>query len=72
MGFMRGIGMPELLIILFIVLLVFGSTRLPKLAGSMGKAMKEFRKGVGAEDSTASNGHKRSRSKSSKTPSSKA
>lgn len=64
MGFLRGIGMPELLIILFIVLLVFGSTRLPKLAGSMGKAMKEFRKGVGSEDQASRNGHKRTRSKS--------
>ena len=44
MGFVRGIGLPELLIILTIVLLLFGSTRLPRLASSMGKAIKEFRK----------------------------
>tara|TARA_Y100000590_G_scaffold470707_1_gene668085 strand:+ start:16693 stop:16887 length:195 start_codon:yes stop_codon:yes gene_type:complete len=47
MNFIRGIGLPELLIVLFIVLLIFGSTRLPKLANSMGKAIKEFRKGAG-------------------------
>jgi sec-independent protein translocase protein TatA len=45
MGLFRGgVGGPELILILFIVLLLFGSTRLPKLAGSMGKAIKEFRK----------------------------
>lgn len=39
-------GTTELLILLFIVLLVFGSTKLPKLARSMGEASKEFKKGV--------------------------
>jgi sec-independent protein translocase protein TatA len=34
----------ELLVILFIVLLLFGAKRLPDLAGSMGKSMREFRK----------------------------
>lgn len=69
MGFLRGVGMPELLIILFIVLLIFGSTRLPKLANSMGKAMKEFRKGTGTDDPAVRDGSKRTRSK---TPSSRA
>jgi sec-independent protein translocase protein TatA len=34
----------ELLVILFIVLLLFGAKKLPDLAGSMGKSMREFRK----------------------------
>lgn len=34
----------QLLIILFIVLLLFGSKKLPDLAGSVGKSIKEFRK----------------------------
>ncbi len=42
--FRGGVGGPELIVILFIILLLFGSTRLPKLAGSMGKAIKEFKK----------------------------
>jgi sec-independent protein translocase protein TatA len=39
-------GVPELLIVLAVVLLLFGSTRLPKLARSLGQASKEFKKGV--------------------------
>ncbi len=46
------VGPTELLIVLAIVLLLFGSTKLPKLARSMGEASKEFKKGVtdGAPD----------------------
>jgi sec-independent protein translocase protein TatA len=44
------LGVPELLIVLAVVLLLFGSTRLPKLAKSLGQASKEFKKGVDGED----------------------
>ena len=37
-----GLGPPELLIILAIVLLIFGGSKLPKLARSLGEAKKEF------------------------------
>jgi sec-independent protein translocase protein TatA len=49
---MGSIGAPELLIILAVLLLVFGSSQLPKLARSLGQASKEFKKGVndGARD----------------------
>lgn len=40
------LGPTELLVILVIVLLLFGSTRLPKLARSLGQASKEFKQGV--------------------------
>jgi sec-independent protein translocase protein TatA len=39
------LGATELIIILAVVLLLFGSTRLPKLAKSLGQAGKEFKKG---------------------------
>lgn len=39
-----GIGAPELIIVLIIVLLLFGAKKLPDLANSMGKSIKEFRK----------------------------
>jgi sec-independent protein translocase protein TatA len=55
---MFGLGYQELLIILLIVLILFGASRLPELARSLGSSVKEFKKGVAdakAEDvSTAS------------------
>ena len=43
----------EILVVLFVVLLLFGSTRLPQLARGMGKSINEFKKGIsdsGKED----------------------
>ena len=40
------LGTPELLIVLVVVLLLFGGSRLPKLARSLGQAQKEFKDGV--------------------------
>ena len=51
-----GLGAPEILIILAVVLLLFGSTRLPALARSLGQASSEFKAGVrdkGTESSDA-------------------
>ena len=39
-----GLGMPELLIILFVILLLFGSKKLPELAKGFGKAVGEFKR----------------------------
>lgn len=47
---MGGIGAPELIIFLLVILLLFGSTKLPKLAKSLGEAQKEFKKGVAEAD----------------------
>jgi sec-independent protein translocase protein TatA len=38
------LGLPELLIIAFIVILIFGVGRLPEVGGAVGKSIKEFRK----------------------------
>ena len=40
------LGFPEILIIMVIVLLLFGAKRIPEIAGSMGKGIKEFKKNI--------------------------
>jgi sec-independent protein translocase protein TatA len=44
------VGITELVIILAIVLLLFGSKKLPELADGMGKAIRNFKKGIGSDD----------------------
>ncbi|HDR05010.1 MAG TPA: twin-arginine translocase TatA/TatE family subunit [Candidatus Marinimicrobia bacterium] len=38
------LGLPELLIIFFVILLLFGAKRLPELAAGLGKGLREFKK----------------------------
>lgn len=40
------IGMPEVYILLFVILLLFGSTKLPGLMRSLGQSVTEFKKGM--------------------------
>ncbi len=49
---MGGVGLPELIIVLAVVMLLFGSTRLPKLARSLGQASKEFKQGLNDDSPT--------------------
>ena len=51
-------GMPELLLILFILLLLFGAGKLPEIARSMGQSIKEFKKSM-SKDDTPQNSEKR-------------
>ena len=40
------IGLPEILIILLIVLILFGAKRIPEVAGSLGKGINEFKRNM--------------------------
>jgi sec-independent protein translocase protein TatA len=40
------LGMPEILLIMVIVLLVFGAKRLPEIGSSMGKGIREFKRSM--------------------------
>lgn len=57
MPFVRGIGVPELIIILVIVMIIFGVGRLTEIGGALGRSIREFRRTaeggeeIGASDS---------------------
>ncbi len=50
---MFGIGMPELLIILVIILIIFGVGKLPEIGSALGKGIKNFKKSVNENNEIA-------------------
>jgi sec-independent protein translocase protein TatA len=60
-----GISWPQLLIILVLVLLIFGTKRIRNIGSDLGGAIREFRKGVGDNDGD-SDGDDKSKEESSK------
>jgi sec-independent protein translocase protein TatA len=48
---MFGLGLQELLVILVIALVIFGPTKLPQIGSGLGKAIRDFKKGVSGDDS---------------------
>ncbi len=47
---MFGLGLPELLIVLLVVLVVFGAGKLPEIGIGLGKAMRGFKRGMAEPD----------------------
>jgi sec-independent protein translocase protein TatA len=57
---MLGLGWQELLIVLAIAMLLFGGTRIPSIARSLGKSITEFKKGVQGIDEEPAASEKKS------------
>ncbi len=62
------IGPIQLLIILLIVLLIFGTKRIRSLGSDLGGAIKEFRKGMGEDGSSNQSGDEQTKPSSKETP----
>lgn len=53
-----GMGAPELIVILIVVLVIFGPKNLPKLGSALGKTVKNVREGMEGEDDKKGEGEK--------------
>ncbi len=47
---MFGLGVPELMVILVIALVIFGPSKLPQIGSGLGKAIRDFKKGVSGDE----------------------
>lgn len=53
---MLGVGIPELLVILVIVLMIYGVGKLPEIGHGLGKAIKGFKRGVSESEEVENSG----------------
>lgn len=49
---MFGLGFPEIILILVIVILIFGTSRIPELGRGLGEGIRNFKKSVRSDDDT--------------------
>ena len=54
--FLGGLGMPEMILILLIVILLFGAKKIPELARGLGRGIREFKD---AKDGKSTDGEKK-------------
>ena len=47
---MFGIGMPELLVILVIVMIIFGANKLPQIGSGLANGIRNFKKGINEKE----------------------
>ncbi|MCF8095189.1 MAG: twin-arginine translocase TatA/TatE family subunit [Desulfobacteraceae bacterium] len=55
---MFGLGMPELIIVLVIILIIFGAGKMPEIGAGIGKGIRNFKKGVSSDDEQIENTNK--------------
>ena len=61
------LGMPELIVILVVILIIFGAGKLPQVGGAIGQGLREFRKGhLGEEDKEEAQPKKRAAKKTAR------
>jgi sec-independent protein translocase protein TatA len=60
---MFGIGVPELLIILVIILIIFGAGKLPEIGSALGKGIKNFKKSMNENNEIADQAAKKEEKK---------
>ena len=53
---MAGLGTPELIIILVIIIVIFGVGRVSRIGGELGSAVRAFREGLQTDDENADEG----------------
>ena len=50
MNFLRGMGWPEILLILVVVMIIFGIGRLPEVGSGLGKGIRQFKKELSCKE----------------------